>query len=76
MIKFILLAVIKIYQKIAPFIYAPFLASGGGCRYRPSCSEYAYQAIEKHGTLMGLRLGIKRILKCHPWGGGGCDPVN
>ncbi len=45
------------------------------CRYAPSCSEYAIQALEKYGTIKGGWLAIKRLLRCHPWGGDGFDPV-
>ena len=45
------------------------------CRYTPSCSEYGLQAIKKHGPYKGLWLTIKRLSRCHPWGGHGHDPV-
>lgn len=45
------------------------------CRFQPTCSAYALQAIRKHGPLAGLYLAIRRILRCHPWGGSGFDPV-
>lgn len=45
------------------------------CRFTPTCSEYARQAIAKHGPLKGLWLALRRILRCHPWGGSGYDPV-
>ncbi|MFI5218052.1 MAG: membrane protein insertion efficiency factor YidD [Bacteroidia bacterium] len=45
------------------------------CRYDPSCSAYATEALQKHGVLKGLWLTIKRISSCHPWGGHGYDPV-
>ena len=45
------------------------------CRFQPSCSAYAIQAIEKHGALKGGWLAAKRIARCHPWGGQGHDPV-
>jgi len=52
-------------------------ASGikGTCRFDPTCSAYACQAIEKHGVFKGLWLATKRLLKCHPWGKGGLDLV-
>ncbi len=45
------------------------------CRFEPTCSHYFYQALETHGLLKGSFLGIKRILRCHPWGGCGYDPI-
>ncbi|MBN2742739.1 MAG: membrane protein insertion efficiency factor YidD [Marinilabiliaceae bacterium] len=49
--------------------------SGPSCRYTPTCSAYAVEALKKHGPLKGLWLSVKRILSCHPWGGHGYDPV-
>ncbi|MGB1993257.1 MAG: membrane protein insertion efficiency factor YidD [Flavobacteriaceae bacterium] len=66
---FPLLVCIKIYQaSISPFFPAT-------CRFNPSCSHYASESLQKHGLWKGLRLSIKRIAKCHPWGGKGYDPV-
>lgn len=45
------------------------------CRYTPTCSEYAIQALKKYGPFKGLWLAVKRIARCHPWGGSGYDPV-
>ena len=45
------------------------------CRFTPTCSEYAVQALKKHGPFKGLYLAVKRILRCNPWGGSGYDPV-
>lgn len=66
--KKILIGIIKIYQKIP----GPW---HGYCKHLPTCSEYMKQAIEVHGILYGVYLGIKRLLKCNPWGSFGYDPV-
>jgi putative membrane protein insertion efficiency factor len=65
----VLLGGIAVY-KVA---LAPFL--GGACRYLPSCSDYATEAIQAHGAWRGLGLAARRVGRCHPWGGHGHDPV-
>jgi uncharacterized protein len=63
------IALIKLYQ----WIISPIL--GPKCRFTPTCSHYAVQALKKHGLVKGLWLAMKRISRCHPWGGSGYDPV-
>lgn len=60
---------IRLYQKLL----SPLL--GAQCRYTPTCSQYAIEAVRKHGALKGGWLAIKRIFSCAPWGGHGYDPV-
>ncbi|MDX1478352.1 MAG: membrane protein insertion efficiency factor YidD [Saprospiraceae bacterium] len=60
---------VRVYQ----WTISPLL--GPSCRYEPTCSHYMVQAIEEWGVLKGTWLGIKRISRCHPWGGHGYDPV-
>ena len=55
------------------FLLSPIL--GVNCRFAPSCSAYALEALDKHGPLRGGLLTVKRIGRCHPWGGSGYDPV-
>ncbi len=68
-IRAIPLALIRFYQ----IFISPIFPSS--CRYQPTCSVYAFEAIEKHGVLKGGWLGLRRISRCHPWGGSGYDPV-
>lgn len=67
--SYIFVGVIKIYQ----YSISPLL--GPACRFEPTCSAYGIEAFKKHGVLKGFFLTVKRILKCHPWGGSGHDPV-
>ncbi|PIP32738.1 membrane protein insertion efficiency factor YidD [Candidatus Gottesmanbacteria bacterium CG11_big_fil_rev_8_21_14_0_20_37_11] len=73
--KIIILKLINLYQKFIKPTLNKFIFSGGGCRFTPSCSEYAYQAIGKYGTINGLFKSLKRISRCHPFSKGGYDPV-
>ena len=66
---FLLIVPVRIYQ----WLISPLLPKT--CRYHPTCSEYAIESLRVHGPLLGLLLGTKRILSCHPWGGHGHDPV-
>ena len=69
MISKLLIRLIRFYQKFM----SPLL--GQNCRFYPTCSQYAIEALSNHGALKGSSLAIKRILKCNPWGGYGIDNV-
>lgn len=69
-IKLVFILPIKIYQ----IILSPLLGANK-CRYQPTCSYYMVQAINEWGVIKGSWLGLKRIARCHPWGGWGEDPV-
>ena len=69
MTKNIFIRFIKLYQ----YLISPIL--GSHCRFNPTCSNYAIESIKKHNLIKALYLSFKRILKCHPWGKSGNDPV-
>lgn len=65
----LLIMLIRMYQaSLGPLF-------GGSCRFHPSCSQYAIDALETHGSWKGLRLAVGRLLRCHPFRPGGLDPV-
>ncbi len=68
--SFLAIGMIRLYQRLI----VPLLPQG--CRYVPSCSEYMIESIEKKGLLLGVPKGIWRILRCHPFGGSGYNPVD
>ena len=65
----LLIAPIRFYQRAISPLLPP------ACRFTPTCSQYAVEAIQKYGPLKGLYLAVRRLLRCHPWGGSGYDPV-
>jgi uncharacterized protein len=68
-ISWMMIIIIRFYQ----LAISPYLRPS--CRYTPSCSQYYIEAVKKHGPFKGSYLGLKRIFRCHPWGGHGYDPV-
>jgi putative membrane protein insertion efficiency factor len=64
-----LVAAIRLYRLVLRPLFAP------SCRFAPSCSEYAIDALERHGAFRGAWLAGRRVLRCHPWHPGGLDPV-
>ncbi|HKK47379.1 MAG TPA: membrane protein insertion efficiency factor YidD, partial [Balneolaceae bacterium] len=67
--KYLFIGLVRLYQ----LIISPWMPSS--CRYHPTCSQYSIEALRKHGALKGIWLTIKRVARCHPWGGSGYDPV-
>jgi uncharacterized protein len=67
--KFVALQLLRSYK----LIISPMLPTA--CRYVPTCSEYAMEAVERHGALRGGWMAVKRVLRCHPFAGSGYDPV-
>lgn len=67
--RHVLIALVRLYQ----VLISPLL--GSNCRFTPTCSAYSVEALQKHGAWKGGWLAIKRISRCHPWGGDGYDPV-
>lgn len=65
----LLIALVRFYKGAISPMLPP------SCRYTPTCSEYALESLRKHGPLRGSWMAIKRICRCHPWGGSGYDPV-
>lgn len=68
-LKWLLILPIKFYKRFISPLTPPV------CRFTPTCSQYAIEAITKHGPIKGFWLALKRILRCNPWGGSGYDPV-
>ncbi len=69
LLQFPFILMIRMYK----YLLSPLLPNA--CRYTPTCSQYAEEAITKYGIIKGIYLGAKRIARCHPWGGHGYDPL-
>lgn len=76
--KTIILQLIRFYQKYLSLdtgLFKTLWITDKVCRFTPTCSEYTYQAVSHYGIITGLWLGVKRIIRCHPWNKGGFDPI-
>lgn len=67
--RHLLIFMVKLYQ----WCLSPYI--GSHCRFHPTCSSYAIEALNKHGAVKGSYLAVNRLIRCHPWGEGGHDPV-
>lgn len=68
-VEWLLITLVKFYRACISPLFPPI------CRFTPTCSAYAIEALRKYGPVKGLWLAVKRICRCHPWGGSGYDPV-
>ena len=67
--RWLLIGPVRLYQNLISPLLPPT------CRYEPTCSQYMIDAVSRRGLIRGTWLGLKRLARCHPWGGGGYDPV-
>ncbi len=70
----VLTIIIVYFIKFYQFSISPFI--GSNCRFTPTCSDYAIRSLQEKGLIRGLFFSLKRLLKCHPWGGSGFDPIS
>ena len=66
---------IRTQRVFSPFWRMLFATPGPCCRFHPTCSQYAEEAIREHGVVRGGSMALRRVFRCHPWGGAGFDPV-
>jgi len=74
MAQYILIFALRLYRAVVSPALAAMCGPMGRCRFTPSCSQYALEAVRRHGALAGSWLAVRRLCRCHPWGGCGEDP--
>lgn len=74
-VQHVALGALWIYKRVLSPVLHTLVGPFAGCRFSPTCSEYAADAVRQHGALKGLALAARRMCRCHPWGGCGEDPV-
>jgi len=74
-LAYTIILLIRAYRLLLSSVLHTLGGPGCGCRFQPTCSVYAIEAVQTHGSVKGLRLAARRVLRCHPWGGHGYDPV-
>ena len=70
-----LVLLLRLYRLLISPLKNLLFGQGGSCRFTPTCSEFTLDAVRTHGAIGGIWLGLRRLLRCHPWGGCGHDPV-
>jgi len=73
--SWVLIKLLRVYQIVVSPALHTLLPAASGCRFTPTCSQYAMDALRAHGTARGLWLATRRLARCHPWGGHGYDPA-
>jgi putative membrane protein insertion efficiency factor len=74
-LQHILIFLVRAYRRLISPAQVFLFGANAGCRFTPTCSAYAMDAVKTHGAFAGSWLAVKRICRCHPWGGCGCDEV-
>lgn len=75
LLQYLLVSAIRLYRWLVSPVLTVLFNPQGLCRFQPSCSEYALEAVQRHGPFRGVWLALRRLLRCHPWGPCGHDPV-
>ena len=75
LVQHCLVLLIRLYQLALSPLKNTLFGPGASCRFTPTCSEFALEAVRTHGVISGTSLGLQRLLRCHPWGNCGHDPV-